>query len=205
MGNLTVVGELIKVTENENDEQVISGRELYDFLEVQSSYTTWMHRQIEFGFEEGIDFIPNLEESTGGRPRVNHVITMDMAQQISMLQRNEKGQQARKYFSQIAKDWNTPDKIMSRALKIAERTLAKSRVEVKALQHELDISKEWFSIKRVAQLNNMDWRLLNWRTLKKTSNDMDLPVPKIFDANYGSVNTYHITVFKQVYPELKFK
>ena len=61
--------------------------------------------------------------------------------------------------------------------------------------------KEWYSIKRVAAMNGIEWRKFDWRALKNTSYAMNKPTPKIFDANYGTVNTYHIDVFKAVYPD----
>ena len=75
---------------------------------------------------------------SGTRKRTDHVITVDMAKELCMLARSEKGKQARQYFIQIEKDWNSPEKVMARALKIAERTLAQARVEIAELEHQLD-------------------------------------------------------------------
>lgn len=103
----------------DNDTLTLLARDLYNFLEIDSNYTTWFNRMTEYGFEEDKDFIPFLEESTGGRPKANHQITIDMAKEISMIQRNEKGKLARQYFIEIEKEWNSPEKIMARALKLA--------------------------------------------------------------------------------------
>jgi anti-repressor protein len=78
--------ELIKVSGNEG-RQTVLGRDLHEFLGVESNYTTWFNRMCEYGFEKGADFIPLLEESTGGRPEVNHQLTLSMAKEISMIQR----------------------------------------------------------------------------------------------------------------------
>lgn len=115
--------ELIKIEINENQEPIVNGRELYEALGVDSNYTTWFNRMCEYGFSEGIDFLPILEKSTGGRPNVNHAIKLDMAKEIAMIQRNEKGKEVRQYFIQVEKDFNSPEKIMARALKIAEGKL----------------------------------------------------------------------------------
>ena len=77
----------------------------------------------EYGFSEGIDFCSILSKSTGGRPETNHAIKLDMAKEIAMIQRNEKGKEVRQYFIQVEKDFNSPEKIMARALKIAENKL----------------------------------------------------------------------------------
>lgn len=76
-------------------EQLVSGRELHEFLEVDSNYTTWFNRMVGYGFDERNDFFPFLEESTGGRPSVDHAMKLDMAKEISMIQRTAKGKQAR--------------------------------------------------------------------------------------------------------------
>ncbi|MCI1958599.1 MAG: antA/AntB antirepressor family protein [Clostridia bacterium] len=114
------MNELIKINYDNNNRPTVSGRELHDFLDVDSNYTTWFKRMSEYGFTENIDFIPILEESTGGRPSTDHQLTIEMAKEICMLQRNEKGKQARQYFIQLENNWNSPEMVMSRALKMAE-------------------------------------------------------------------------------------
>lgn len=92
------MGELIPIRNNDG-RQAVMGRDLHAFLEIQSNYTTWIARLIEkYGFIAGQDFIPKMEESSGGRPSENHVLTLDMAKEISMVQNNDKGRQARRYF-----------------------------------------------------------------------------------------------------------
>lgn len=73
------------------------------------------------------------------------------------------------------------------------------------LKTQLDKSTKYFTIKRVAALNRIDWKELSWKKLKNESNYMQIPVKKIFDANYGKVNSYHIDVWRNVYPGLKYE
>ena len=115
--------ELIKIEVNENQEPVVNGRELHKALGVKTAYKDWFPRMVEYGFYEGQDFCSILSESRGGRPETNHAIKLDMAKEIAMIQRNEKGKEVRKYFIQVEKDFNSPEKIMARALKIAEGRL----------------------------------------------------------------------------------
>ena len=117
------MNNLIKINVNENQEPIVSGRELHEVLGVESNYTTWFNRMCEYGLTENIDFLPILEKSTGGRPEQNHAIKLDMAKEIAMIQRNEQGKKVRQYFIQVEKDFNSPEKIMARALKIAEGKL----------------------------------------------------------------------------------
>lgn len=77
----------------------------------------------EYGFEEGKDFFPKLEESTGGRPSKEFEIQIDMAKQICMIQRSPEGKQIRQYFIDLEKAWNTPEQIFARALKMADKTI----------------------------------------------------------------------------------
>lgn len=74
------------------------GRDLHQFLEVTTPYDKWFPRMVEYGFSAGQDFSTNLSKSTGGRPKQDHIITLDMAKEISMIQRTERGKQARQYF-----------------------------------------------------------------------------------------------------------
>ena len=79
----------------------------------------------------------------------------------------------------------------------------KEKQEKERLQAELDYSKEWYSIKRVAKLNDISWKSISWRKLKQASADIGIGVKKIFDANYGEVNTYHVKAWEVAYPELE--
>ena len=93
----------------------------------------------EYGFTEGQDFQTFLSESTGGRPAQDAQLTMDMAKELCMIQRSEKGRQARQYFIQLEKDWNSPEKVMARALQIADRQIKALKVENSALTVENQI------------------------------------------------------------------
>lgn len=79
----------------------------------------------------------------------------------------------------------------------------KEKQEKERLQAELDYSKEWYSIKRVAKLNDISWKSISWRKLKQASADIGIGIKKIFDANYGEVNTYHVKAWEAAYPELE--
>lgn len=91
------MNELIKIN-YESDRPTVLARDLHEFLEVKTAYKDWFPRMCEYGFTEGEDFCSFLSESTGGRPATDAQLTIDMAKEICMLQRNERGKQARQYF-----------------------------------------------------------------------------------------------------------
>lgn len=105
------MNELIKITKDDNGNSVVSGRDLHDFLEVKTAYKDWFPRMCEYGFTDGKDFSSILSESTGGRPRADHAMTLDMAKEISMIQRTEKGKQARQYFIDVEKAYKEKYKL----------------------------------------------------------------------------------------------
>ena len=122
------MNNLINVNTNEKGEVVISGRELHEFLEVKERYTQWFERMIEYGFTENTDFVLVSEKTessniTGFKVTQDHAIKLDMAKELAMIQRNEKGKQARLYFIAIEKEYNSPEKIMARAFRIADETI----------------------------------------------------------------------------------
>lgn len=133
--------ELLKVEVNENQEPIVGGRELHEALEVKTAYKDWFPRMCEYGFIENQDYCSILSESTGGRPALNHAIKLDMAKEIAMLQRNEKGKEIRKYFIQVEKDFNSPEKIMARALKIAENRIQTLSIATKELESKIEEQK----------------------------------------------------------------
>ena len=93
--------ELIKI----NSENKVDGRELHEFLQIGTAYKDWFPRMVEYGFVEGVDFCSKMSKTSpnGGRPSINHDLTIGMAKEICMIQRNERGKQARLYFIECEK------------------------------------------------------------------------------------------------------
>ena len=138
------MNELIKITTNEVGEPTVLGRELHEFLGVTTRYNDWFPRMVEYGFTEGKDFnlLKNEQVRFEGnrevtRELLDHLLTIDMAKEICMIQRTEVGKQARQYFIQVEKDYNSPEKIMARALRIAEKELSTLRLETKVQAQQI--------------------------------------------------------------------
>ena len=130
------MNELLKIN-YEAEQLTVSARDLHEALEVKSNFTTWFNRMCEYGFREKIDFktcFPKMEsESHGGQNMIDHEISIDKAKQICMIQRSEKGKQYRQYFIDLEKAWNTPEQVMARALKLADRTIDNLKEDNKKL------------------------------------------------------------------------
>ena len=120
----------------ENPERItVFARDLHAFLEVETRFNDWFSRMCEFGFEEGKDyysFLSNRSDGLPGKPRQDAELTIDMAKEICMLQRNEKGKIARRYYVELEKAWNSPEKVMARALQIANNQVKQLQAKIEA-------------------------------------------------------------------------
>lgn len=125
------MNELIKIN-YDSEQPTVSGRELHQFLQVGTEYKKWFERMSEYGFSENTDFVRVTQKcpTLGGMQNMtDHQLTVPMAKEICMLQRNEKGKQARQYFIQLENAWNTPEQVMARALKLADKQILSLRTE----------------------------------------------------------------------------
>ena len=128
------MNEIIKVTLDDEHDPIVSGRQLHEALGVNSNYTTWFDRMTEYGFVENQDYVllSNFGNQTGrgGHNKVDHAIKLDMAKEIAMIQRTDRGKEIRQYFIQIEKDFNSPEKIMARALLLADKKIQKLETQI---------------------------------------------------------------------------
>ena len=104
----------------------IRGRQLHMRLNIGTEYAKWMTRMIEYGFIDGVDFnsVKNDEVRQEGNRNVKrevtgHILTLNMAKEIAMLQRTPEGQEIRRYLIKVEEDWNSPEKVMARAVLMA--------------------------------------------------------------------------------------
>lgn len=129
------MNKLIEITLNDSQEPVVSGRQLHEALEVKTEYKKWFSRMTEYGFNENEDFLKVTQKcltSSTGQNTTDHVIKLDMAKEIAMIQRTERGKQVRQYFIQVEKDFNSPEKIMARALLMADKKIHKLEMQIEA-------------------------------------------------------------------------
>lgn len=129
--------ELIKVTTDNSGNNIVSAKDLYQYLQPQSEFSHWIKRMLEYGFEDGKDFASFLTESNGGRPSTDYALTLDCAKEISMIQRTEKGKQARQYFLECEKRAHNPVLSLSR-LEVAKMLVA-AEEEKEQLQQQIKL------------------------------------------------------------------
>ena len=204
------MNEVITVTLNDKHEPVVSGRQLHEALGVNSRYTTWFDRMKEYGFTEGQDFLPNLGKSTGGRQATDHIIKLDMAKEIAMIQRTERGKQVRQYFIQVEKDFNSPEKIMARALLMADQKVHKLEAQIEAdrpkvlFAEAVSASHTSILVGELAKLlkqNGVDigaTRLFSWLRahgylIKRNGRDWNMPTQKSVEMGLIRVKETSIT------------
>lgn len=122
------MNNLIPINYDNPERPTVSGRELHEFLQVGADYRHWFPRMVEYGFTEGEDFNPvkiDRVQNEGGRKVTrtvdDHQLTIPMAKELCMIQRNERGKQARQYFLAVEAQWNSPEAVMRRAVLIATK------------------------------------------------------------------------------------
>lgn len=117
------MNEILKVN---NDTQTVSARELHERLKINTRFNDWFPRMVEYGFSDGLDFYSKMSKTeNGGRPSKDYDISIDMAKQICMIQRTPEGKAVRQYLIDLEKAWNTPEQVMARALKFADKEIEK--------------------------------------------------------------------------------
>lgn len=213
------MNEIIKVN-YDTEQPTVSARDLHDGLEIKSNFTTWFDRMCEYGFTEN-DYkkcFPNLESGcNGGQNMVDYQISVDMAKQICMIQRSEKGRQYRQYFLDLEKAWNTPEQVFARALKMADKTIDKLKGENAVLLEDVQRMKpkEIFAdavatshtsiligdLAKLIKQNGVDigqkrlfaWMRDNGYLIKRNGSDWNMPTQKsmemgLFEVKESTVN-----------------
>ena len=200
--------EIIKVN---METETVSARELYDIVSDDGGtkgterFSKWFERYCSYGFKEGYDFSSPYKkvrvqyegERSVSREVEDYDLSMEMAKQICMLQRSEKGMELRQYFIDLEKAWNTPEQIMSRALKIADKTINSLRIENAKMKPKAEFfdavaeSKDAVSMADVAKVighkgmgrNN----LFEFLRDKKVLDNHNQPYQRYVDAGYFRV------------------
>ena len=196
------MNEIIRI-DYENENPTVSGRELHAVLGVATQYKDWFPRMCEYGFIEGRDFSSILSESTGGRPSTDHALSIPMAKELCMLQRNEQGKKFRQYFISVEDAWNSPDKVMERALQIAHRRALEAERRIFALAEEnetlevaLNTSLKFYTVAKYNKTFHMGWSLSQCQAIGKQltaycrARAIEVRSCETNDERFGAVNSY---------------
>ena len=208
------MNQLISITTNENDEQLVSGRELHEFLGIETKYEDWFPRMTEYGFTESVDYHAlKIENVVNNRTyyKTDHAMKLDMAKEVSMIQRNEKGKQARQYFLEVEKAWNNPDMIIKRAMDLQARKIIMLETENKELKPKalfaeaVETSKTTILVGDLAKIikqngvnlgaNKLfEWLRDNGYLIKRKGTDWNMPTQK--SMNLGLFEIKETTINK---------
>ena len=205
------MNELIPINMNDPERITVSARDLHEFLEVGADFRHWFPRMCEYGFEQGRDFNPvkfGRVQNEGGRTVSRIVddaqITIDMAKELCMLQRNEKGKQARQYFIQLEKDWNSPERVMARALQIANKKLQVLEAQAEENRPKVLFADSVaashtsiliFDLAKILKQNGVeigghrlfDWMRKNGYLVRRDGNDHNMPTQRSMEMGLFEV------------------
>ena len=130
------MNEIIKVN---NDTQTVSARDLHELVGSTERFASWFERQLQYGFEENTDYTGCKTFNTLAHQELqDYSLSIDMAKQICMIQKNETAKKIRQYLIDLEKAWNTPEQIMARALKVADQTINNLTVKIEEMKPKAD-------------------------------------------------------------------
>lgn len=211
------MNDLIKIESREGRETV-NARTLHKFLENGKQFTDWIKHRIDaYDFGKGNDYIvihDSVKNVSGGRPSTEYHISLDMAKELSMVERNDKGKQARSYFIEMEKQAKKEFSSLS-PLDMFESQVKAMRVQ----QDKLDSLEEKINLVEAKQLTTQNdyFTVIGYCSLKgikvtatmanalgrkcaKFSREYDYKVDKVTDPRYGQINSYHIDVLSENIP-----
>lgn len=130
MAEIIKTGELIPISEN-NGQRAVSARDLYNFLCCTERFQSWFDRQLQYGFAENVDYVGcKVFNALANQELQDYAMTISMAKEVSMIQRNEKGKQARQYFiacEQKMQELSTPSYQIADPIKRAEKWIEEEK------------------------------------------------------------------------------
>ena len=210
--------ELIKITEQDG-KQAVSARELHSFLESAEGFNRWIERMFDYGFSENIDYqavniFVQASNGVGGTNKKEYVLSLDCAKEISMLQRSDKGKQARKYFIECEKKLKqavlSPLDLMEYSVKMLKEQSAKlNEFDDRILQLEVKTTTkpDYFTIVGYANLKGITVNLKIasrlGREAARLCKERNLLMDSIPDPRFGVVRLYPQKVVSEVFDNME--
>ena len=216
--------QLIKITE-QNGKQAVSARELHEFLEVKTQFTKWCERMFEYDFVENQDFVAlsqkRLTAQGNETTLTDYALTLDCAKEIAMLQRTDKGKQARQYFIACEKALKAAPALAPIALEDAiiqtlqftkNLRLEQDKIKAKQVEHEDRILQieaktatrpDYFTVMGFAITKNLRVGLSLAIQIGKKAKAMCVAngyhIEKVHDPRFGHVGCYPTEVLQEVF------
>lgn len=205
--------ELIKI----GQDQTVDARELHGFLEVKTRFNDWINRRIdEYGFTQGIDFTILKNEHN----EISYLkLSIDMAKELCMVEKNERGKQARKYFIEVEKKWKasieskTPTQMLAyiaQQMVIAEQQQLEQAKRLDNVEDKLLLlaaDSDYRTVRGLARVMGVSISEKAAADLGKRATaickNMGLHIGKVADERHGSVNSYPIRVLEPLMTAFK--
>lgn len=203
--------ELIKI-ENREGKDTVNARDLHEFLEVKTRFNDWISNRIKtYDFRLGPDFTTVTKNLVTGGTCLEHYISIDMAKELSMVERNEKGKQARQYFIECEKRAKQVPALseMEMIVKIAQANVEQQK-QLEAANNRLDLLEAKTKTSEVSYFTIIGYCSLHrvqatakqaadlGRKCAKLSREKGIEISTIPDPRFGRVNTYHVDILQEI-------
>lgn len=169
MNNLTVIeNELVPVYETSTGEKVVYGSELHEVLGVRTPYKDWSTRRLnDIDAVENEDFEAAQICAPSGQTKKDHIIKLDIAKEMAMLERNDKGKEVRRYFIRVEKKYKAAS-LATQELSPQLQVMINLEIEQKRQAEKIEHVEERIeSIREVVAIDTTSWRDDTGRILRK--------------------------------------
>ena len=223
--------ELISICEH-NGKNVVNARELHAFLESKQQFADWIKNRIDkYDLVEGVDYqridintvITNTDDRfinlcsginqdvmRGGSNKVEYALSIDAAKELSMVEGNEKGKRARRYFIECERRLKESGEDTLAFMEATLRHLREQRKELSKVKQDVDILKakeqtrpDYFSIVGYCTLHKISIDLINasaaGKAATKICRERNLQIGKVTDPRFGQVNLYPAEVLDEIF------
>ena len=169
MNNLTVIeNELVPVYETSTGEKVVYGSELHEVLGVRTPYKDWSTRRLnDIDAVENEDFEAAQICAPSGQTKKDHIIKLDIAKEMAMLERNDKGKEVRRYFIRVEKKYKSAS-LATQELSPQLQVMINLEIEQKRQAEKIEhVEEQIESIREVVAIDTTSWRDDTGRILRK--------------------------------------
>lgn len=196
--------EILKVN-YDTKQPTVSARELHAALKIEKRFSAWFETNSQ-SFVEGEDFTSVLKgtevQNNGGvqiRKLQDYEISVDMAKHICLMSRTEKGKQCRQYLIDLEKAWNTPEQVMARALKLADKTIETLKLTIEEQRPLVDFANKVSDSSNLIDMGKMAKllkdehinigrnRLFDWLRKKEILMKNNMPYQRYIDGGYFQI------------------